>query len=305
MYPIGVVAERTGLTTDVLRVWERRYGVVTPARDDAGRRLYSDADVERLRLLARATAGGRSIGQVMALEPDELEVLVHDDEAARRWTSVPERSGKAAEDFVERALAFTSALDEAGLEAELVRAAVVLGAAHFPEAVAAPFFHAVGDAWHRGEISVAQEHLATATAKAVLARLRTVLPVPRGAPVLVLATPAGERHELGALLAAAIAASEGWRVLYLGPDLPAKEITRTALQANADAVGLSVVHVPDSGGTLAEIEAVRDDLPRDIPLFLGGAGAGGLTPDPSRPGIHIVPDLAELRTALAALRGAA
>ena len=70
-HPIGVVAERTGLSLDVLRVWERRYGVVAPERDTAGRRVYTDSDVERLRLLSRATAAGRSIGQLAQASTEE------------------------------------------------------------------------------------------------------------------------------------------------------------------------------------------------------------------------------------------
>ena len=81
-HPIKVVARRTGLTPDVLRVWEKRYRAVSPTRLDTGRRLYSDADVERLLLLRRATLAGRRIGQVAKMPNAELEPLVVDDETA-------------------------------------------------------------------------------------------------------------------------------------------------------------------------------------------------------------------------------
>src|ERR687895_1311192 len=88
-HPIGVVAERTGLSPDLLRVWERRYRAVEPSRSLDGQRAYSDGDIERLRLLRLATAAGRSISQVATLGTEELARLVHEDEAARqrapRW----------------------------------------------------------------------------------------------------------------------------------------------------------------------------------------------------------------------------
>ena len=80
-HPIQIVVRRTGLTADVLRAWERRYTAVEPARSSSGRRLYTDDDIERLRLLKRATDAGRSIGQVATLATDALTAMVRDDEA--------------------------------------------------------------------------------------------------------------------------------------------------------------------------------------------------------------------------------
>src|SRR4051794_32783934 len=82
-HPIAVVAERTGLSQDVLRVWERRYGAVHPVRSPSGQRLYRDADVERLRLLNAATQAGRSIRHVAALSTEAISQLVNEDAAAR------------------------------------------------------------------------------------------------------------------------------------------------------------------------------------------------------------------------------
>src|SRR5918999_1138203 len=82
-HPIGVVADRTGLSPDLLRGWERRYRAVEPSRSADGQRTYSDADIERLRLLRLATAAGRSIRQVARLASDELAQLVREDRAAR------------------------------------------------------------------------------------------------------------------------------------------------------------------------------------------------------------------------------
>src|SRR5918992_5648202 len=115
-HPIGVVSERTGLSPDLLRVWERRYRAVEPSRAPDGQRLYSDTDVERLRLLRLATLAGRSIRQVAQLPTDELTRLVREDEAARQRSAQWEaRSAPtSAEDDVERALELTRAVDASG-----------------------------------------------------------------------------------------------------------------------------------------------------------------------------------------------
>lgn len=166
------------MSADVIRVWERRYAVVDPARDDVGRRLYSDADVERLRLLAQATTAGRGIGHVAQLAVEELRELVRADEAARwsagRAVSPSGGAGEAGE-AVERALDRALALDGPGLDMELRRAATLLGLSRFLEDVVAPLFRRIGDDWHAGRLSVAHEHLATAVAGSVVARLTTTV----------------------------------------------------------------------------------------------------------------------------------
>src|SRR5918992_6378453 len=108
-HPIGVVSERTGLSPDLLRVWERRYRAVEPSRATDGQRLYSDSDVERLRLLRLATLAGRSIRQVAQLATEELTQLVREDEAARQratqWKgkSVPASVGENVDRALELA----------------------------------------------------------------------------------------------------------------------------------------------------------------------------------------------------------
>ena len=111
-HPIAVVAERTGLSRDVLRVWERRYAAVAPARSAGGQRLYSDEQVARFRLLAAATGHGRSISQVAGLTDDELARMVADDELAR--PARPNHDGARAE-TLDHAMALTEALDGSGL----------------------------------------------------------------------------------------------------------------------------------------------------------------------------------------------
>src|SRR6476646_2786670 len=142
-HPIAVVADRTGLSQDVLRVWERRYGVVTPTRGPGGQRLYTDADVERLSLLNAATRGGRGIGQVAALATEAIAALVDEDIAARRRRTPGAIAAPGSEDVIGDALALTRSLDAAPLNEALRRAAARMGMSAFLESVAAPLLRRV------------------------------------------------------------------------------------------------------------------------------------------------------------------
>lgn len=270
IHPIGVAAERSGLTADVIRAWERRYGVVEPRRDAAGRRVYTSADIARLRLLSRATEGGRSIGQVADLDAARLEELVAQDQAARRAAAPGPRVPKSAGEVVAEALKRVRGLDGAGLESLLVRSASLYGVPAFLRGVLAPLFREIGEEWHAGRLVPSQEHLATALARSVLGRLLARIPVPADAPVVLVATPAGERHEIGALLAAAEATVEGWRVVYLGADLPAVEIASAARVVGARLVALGAVYAPEPAELRREVEEVRAELPEAVTLLLGG-----------------------------------
>ena len=270
-HPIGVVSARTGLAPEVIRVWERRYGAVHPMRDTSGARLYSDEEVERLRLLARATGSGRRIGRVARLDSRALREMVEEDEAARGRSgraAAPTGSGDPAA-AVTRSLDFVRSLDGEALERHLQRQAVLLGLPAFLEHVIGPLFHAVGEEWHAGRLRVAQEHLASSVARSLLARLIGSSTDGEARPRIVVATPSGERHEIGALMVAALSHAEGWRVAYLGPDLPPREIVDAALDTEARAVALSLVY--REGGDLSDqIGTIRRGLPVRMDVLVGG-----------------------------------
>jgi methylmalonyl-CoA mutase cobalamin-binding subunit len=300
-HPIAVAAERTRLSQDVLRVWERRYRAVEPTRGPGGQRLYSDADIARLRLLHAMTEAGRSISQVAGLPTPALMKLA--DEDARARTAQPAAASLAADLFAP-AIAFTRALDSEGLESELRRAAWAYGATVFLDAIATPLMRRMGDEWEAGQLSLAQEHLMSATLPAVIADVARSAGRAATGPLLLMATPAGERHAIGALLAGAAASAEGWRVTYLGPDLPAAEIANAALKTGARAVGLSAIYVETPAPTVAEFRTLRSKLPADVPLLAGGAGAVVLSAELTRAGARVLADLADLRSMLRALRRA-
>jgi DNA-binding transcriptional MerR regulator/methylmalonyl-CoA mutase cobalamin-binding subunit len=271
-HPIAVVSERTGLSQDILRVWERRYGAVSPTRAENGERLYSDADIARLRLLDAAVAAGRRIGRVAALSTSELEALVADDRAAEssRVLTTARPSLDSADPLIETALDRIRQLDARGLGELLRRGAAKTGAPAFLEQVVAPLLRRIGDLWHAGELSIAAEHVASATIEAFVADTTRALVPSRGAPSLLVAIPAGSRHVLGASLVTAVAAAEGWDVVFLGGDLPVAEIARAAVERGVRAVALSVVYAGNATEMLAQLHALREQLPPNVALLAGG-----------------------------------
>ena len=293
-HPIGVVRERTGLSVEVLRAWERRYAVVRPVRSEDGRRLYSDADVERLGLLHRASRPGRPVGTLASLSIDELQRMVQEDVTrARRRPTAP---GSHRED----AMAAVRDLAPERLETALRRAALSLGTVTFLDEVVAPLLEEIGDAWHEGRITVAHEHAASATLLQLLGWLARALEVPDTAPRVVLATPRGERHAFGAMMAAVAAAHDGWHVTWLGTDLPAAQVAAGVEQGRGRIVALSSA-AREAAALNREVAALRALLPRHVPLLVGGAGAAKLR---AMPGVSKVRDLAHWRALLSAERAA-
>lgn len=301
-HPIGVVAERTGLSPDLLRVWERRYRAVEPSRSVDGQRAYSDADVERLRLLRLATMAGRTIRQVVGLSTDELARVVRDDEVARQQTDRRAETMAVAPgtEDVEGALSLARAVNAPQLESFLRRAAVAFGVPLFLDGLAAPLLHRMGEEWQSGRLTPAQERVATAIIQRVLEGTIQFVTPAYDAPSLLLATPAGEHHVMGSVLAAASAAADGWRVTYLGPDLPAGEVAAVAVAVEARVVGVSIVYPRDRDHVLGELRMLRSRLRGSVPLIAGGAGAVTLAPELASAGIRVVRDLSEFRRALRA-----
>jgi len=277
LHPMRVVSQRTGLTPDLLRAWEKRYGAVAPVRSAGGQRHYTDADVERLRLLVRALKGGRQIGQVARLPERELLSIVEADERQAELNRAPSGDGPAVEGFLSSALMAVERFDAYALEQTLRAAALRLPADEVLDQVIAPLLFTIGSLWHQGLLLPANEHLASATIRKVLTWMSEASAPPLGAPVLVIGTPAGQLHELGAMLAATSAGGHGWRVVYLGPNLPAEELARAAQIARADAIALSVIYPIDDPKVAEELRRLRQLLPPKVSLVVGGGGAASYT----------------------------
>ncbi len=302
---------RTGLTAHVIRVWEKRYGTVHPARSSGNQRLYTEADVERLALLKRVTDHGHSISQVTALPTERLSALVSAADrsvaedapgsATGSKTGRTAASGSSA-DLLEAAFKAVADMDAAGLERVLEQGALLLGQIGLLAQVVSPLVGRIGEAWREGRLKVVHEHIASAVVRTYLcqaARPHTLHP---SAPVLLVTTPAGQLHELGAALVAAAATSHGWRVTYAGPSLPAEEIAAAAIHHGVRAVALSLVHPEDDALLPTELRRLRRLLPGAVRLLVGGRAAGAYRSVLAEIGAAEIATLEDLTAALGELR---
>lgn len=294
------VARRTGLKPYLIRTWEERYAAVCPRRSETNRRLYSDADIERLILIKRAVDSGHTISTVAALSDSDLRSLVQagDTETQRVDGETPSiRTPDAAdpqEDSGERvraALDHILRLDANGLERVLTAAAVELSRRAFVQQVVMPMFRQIGTLWQSGDLKIVNEHMASVTVRAILWDMLRTVEVAATAPRIVVATPVGHWHEFGALASALAASESGWRACYFGPNLPSEEIAYAAQQLEARALCLSLCHQLDDRHLPVEMTKLRRAIGDQLPLFVGGTGSSIVAKLSDRLKLSVVNDL--------------
>ena len=266
MHSMKAACQLTGLSPDILRAWERRYGAVQPMRDDNGRRVYAGADIVKLRLLRQATDLGQPIHRVARLSAADLEGLLRearDREPAQGLTDLVARLLDAVANYRPDLCDEILGLAIAGLSP---REAV--------DFVLAPALVEAGARWHAGRFSAAQEHLLTASVeRLVMTTLHTFQKSARGSR-MVFGTLAGERHVMGSLLAAFLAASQGLRCIYLGAELPPAELAQATVRSGAAVVVLSLAI---TGAFLdRQLQRLCHELPPEVEVWLGGAATQDL-----------------------------
>ena len=180
----------------------------------------------------------------------------------------------------------------------LMRAAVALSAPDLIEQVLSPLLGYIGESWAHGKLQPGHEHLATAVIRRVLESLASAAQPGPGSPALVVATPAGQAHEFGALFVAAAAATMGWRVTYLGTSLPAADIADVGARTGADAVAVSLVYPEGDPAVAAELRDLRRALGPALPILVGGRAALSYREAIADAGARLVLDLDQLREAL-------
>lgn len=256
MYEIHEVASLTGLTPARLRAWERRYEVVRPRRMANGYRAYSGEQVALLRAFARLVAEGERIGDLAGRPTDEVLARA----AGRDLDGSPHGA----------LLDAVKALDRDRLEALVAQQLALRGLRGFAQEVAMPLAETMGDLWAMGKIPIAAEHLAS---EVVLHALKGGLRLSRAnGPLLVAACLPGERHEWGFLSALAVVQEAGWRIHYLGADLPLGDVVEAAWRLEPACVALSTSDPRLLEANLAELEALPARLPPGTRAAIGGGG---------------------------------
>ena len=277
-YLISTVSKRSGVKSDLVRAWERRYQAVTPTRTAGGHRVYTDQDIARLKLLNQATNSGHSISQIAQLSLDELKNLLKDEPelvTERSNKSVPVATDRLylAEDYIDKCYAAVLAFDARALEAHFENAIVELGTNYFIEYLLTPLLTMIGERWKIGELRPVHEHMASSIIRSLTYILRNNTPCPENAPSMIVSTPIGQLHELGALLAAIIAELKGWQVTYLGANLPAEEIAAAVKFTRARAVTISISFIADDNLLPKEIRRLKKLVGVNVALIVGGKGA--------------------------------
>ncbi len=274
---------------------------MVPGRTDTNRRLYSDLDVRRLNLLRIATEQGQSIGLIANLPLKQLEELVSED-ASPKQTVQPQKGNRVAAapvaDIIEACIDAIRNLDRPPLETLLGRAATNMSVHALLETVVGPLMDRVGSLWRSGNLRPAHEHLASDTVRAFLSARRTAYGTNPNAPVIVVTTPAGQTHEIGALMVSLLACADGWNDMYLGPNLPAEDIVSAVVNSGARALALSIVYPGDDPRIEAEFAFLQRYLPENIAVFVGGRAAAHYLPAIERIGSGYYETLAEFRDAL-------
>ena len=279
LHPIQVVTRRTGVSADVLRVWEKRYAVVTPVRSPSGRRLYSDADIERLRLIVRATRTGRTIGQVAALPIAALVALLDEQPASeptgrgRGPADAAPPSPSVAGDLLEACVEAIARFDAVTLDLLLRRAVVALSADDFLDAVVVPLMQHLQVHRLDGSLRRSHGHLATAVLRRVLDHIVATATAPLASRDVVVTALGGHAHEVEALIVAAATAADGWRVTYVGPGVPPEDVADTLEQVEARLLILSLAAPPGDREIPRELRRLRTLLPARVALLVVGTTA--------------------------------
>jgi len=291
IYTIRYVSQRTGLTSHVMRAWEKRYEAVVPHRSPKNRRLYSEEDVQRLQLLKSATDAGHSISQVAQLDSKKLADLAQRGGATltsrtRENSARPlQPSAKNARplqqskknDHCKKCLSAVLNLDPDGLERSYDQAAIDLTRFALLKELIVPLFREIGELWRKGSLKIVNEHMATSMTRTFLLNMLRATEVTDPAPAIVIATTVGQWHDVGALTVALTAAENGWHPVYYGPNLPAEEIAAGVKLSGARAVAISVTHLLNQHPLIEELRKLRRYVDRDVTLFVGGRAAADFT----------------------------
>ena len=253
---IGELSKRAGVSPELLRAWERRYGLLSPTRSAGGLRLYSPADVERVRVMRQHLAEG-----VAAAEAAAMALRAGIGEEAAPETLLPATMGDHLAEALDR-------FDEPRAQEILDRLLAVATVDTLLRDVVLPYLHELGERWARGEASIAQEHFASSVLRGRLLGLARGWGLGFG-PVAVLACVPGEQHDLGLIAFGLALRARGWRIVYLGTDTPIETIEETSRQLDPSLVVLTAVTSECVAPILTQLRA----LARRHRIALGGGGA--------------------------------
>ncbi len=292
-FSISSVERDTGLTKDVLRVWERRYGFPFPIRDANGERSYSSDQVERLRLIKRLMNQGHRPGKLIGLSIEVLMSIV-----PRSAITKQDKNELESKDII-TLLDLIKQHASAGYKQAMQQQLARLGLQRFVQDIVAPLTVLIGRAWENGSLDVFEEHLFSEMTNRVMRMAIDALPDGNRWPRILLTTVSDEQHSLGLLMAESILALEGAECISLGNQLPLLEIGHAACAQHTDIVALSFSTAFPQRQIPGLLKELRNVLKPEVSLWTGGCGIAKLAKIDE---ILLLPSLDDIVTALAEWR---
>ena len=289
---ISAVERETGLSKDVLRMWERRYAFPKPGRDENGERQYTIAEVAKLRAIKRLMDIGMRPGKVIALSEEELNAMALSRAGRSRDAPEPALEGDI--------LAMLKSHDVTGVQHAFATLLMRQGLQSFVRDTITPLNRAIGDAWMRGELQVFEEHLYSEQLQSALRTAINAFPRQAGTPRVLLTTFPSEQHGLGLLMVEALLVPEGVQCISLGPQTPLDDVRRAALAHKAHIVALSFSAAFPLRQATDGLSTLRRQLPASIQVWAGGEMTRRIRK--TLPGVVLIPDLGASVNALRSWR---
>ena len=289
---ISAVERETGLSKDVLRMWERRYGFPKPGRDDNGERQYTVVEIAKLRVIKRLMDAGMRPGKLVHDSLEQLNAVAD--------ARTPPRDEVVAPTLERDILAMLRNHDAPALQNALANMLMRQGLQRFVLETITPLNRTVGEAWMRGELQIFEEHLYTEQLQVALRTAINAFPRQTGTPKVLLTTFPGEQHGLGLLMVEALLVPEGAQCISLGIQTPLEDIRRAALAHGVQLVALSFSGVFPVRQATDGLATLRRQLPDTVTLWAGGEMTRRVRK--TMPGVVLIPDLAATTGALKSWR---
>jgi DNA-binding transcriptional MerR regulator len=274
-FPIGTVSNMTGVNSVTLRAWERRYGLIVPTRTPSGHRLYSESDIERIKLILQLLDEGIAISRVK--------------EALRlaRQESEPTKTPAHWNNYQEKMLDGVFNFDEAALDSVYNEAMSLYPVDVVTRQLLLPLLEKLGQRWMTSSTGVAEEHFFSTFMRNKLgARFHHRNQQNTGGPLLIAACLPGEHHEFGLLLFSLTAHARGYRLILLGSDMPLGQLAEVAKRSNSDGIVLSGAVDIDPLQLHDNLQQVITDS--GIPVWVGGKTSEKFREEIESAGAHAI-----------------
>jgi DNA-binding transcriptional MerR regulator/methylmalonyl-CoA mutase cobalamin-binding subunit len=304
-YGIKKAAKLSGVSEYTLRAWERRYSIIIPFRSESNRRLYSEYDINKLKLLRKLTERGIQISNLSSLSINDLKGLLNrvDSEIISTDEKYLQLYDIASVDkTINDSLEAIKNFNEKKLLLILHRVYKKSNFLEFVENVLFPVMVKIGYQWKSGLLRIAHEHFTSAVIVKFVLKISSEFEIKNKAPKIVITSPDGQHHDFGAIIGDSLAASEGWKSTYLGVSLSAEDIATAVNQTNSHCIFLSIIYPNDNPRMEAQLLELSKSIHDDVVIIAGGNAVTGYKDILTNINAHIVKTPKHFRDTLKSIR---